>query len=438
MAETKTDKERATEEAARQIIDVSRKKLAMDLPELLPCIYLLPAKAHETEIPLCTDGEHLLFCPKQVVADYLERKNAVCEQMLHVLTHGLLGHFSKREGQPEALFDAAADIKATDFIARLKGGYVHPRDWPRETRSLLRSQAGVSLEQLSQVSETSQEAVNLITRAQPMRSDPHDLWGKASRNKGQGPGGAGKLNSIWQAATQSVAQNLMAKGQGDLVGMMSEIYREAEDSGVSYADFLRRFLSIRERREIDPDSIDRIWYHAGLELLGDVPIVEPDELREDAPDLRLAVALDTSGSCQGEVMVEFLGELLAILRDSGGPKVELTLIQCDDQIQKVSVLTREDNAEEIAESFTTFGGCGTDFCPVFEYLEEAREDPERADFKGLLYLSDGWGDFPDKAPDYPVAFLFPRDEDDFTPIIPDWVIRVRITEDNRLDIQEEN
>ena len=137
-------------------------------------------------------------------------------------------------------------------------------------------------------------------------------------------------------------------------------------------------------------------------------------------------------------MKGFLGELLAILRDTGGPKVELTLIQCDAEIQDIRVLTREDSAEEIERQFQIQGCGGTDFCPVFDYVNQQREDPEGKHFRGLLYLSDGYGDFPSEEPDYPVVFLMPREEDDWHwgDPLPEWVTEVRITEDNRLVVQD--
>lgn len=436
------DKKAALESSAKRIVDAARRRLALDLPDLLPAIYLLPAEACGQPGPLWTDGTTLFYHPETVARTYLENKKTVAEQLLHILAHGLLGHYGKRTGQPEQLFDAAADLKATDFIERLTNGYLHPKKWTPEARELLRAQRASSLEQLYLAPSTSEEAKNLVLGAQSLRVDDHQFWGKPqSKKNGGGNGMSGKdMRERWESVQQQVAAGLNGKGKGDLAGDLSGVYREAEESGVSYSEFLRRFMDIRERVEMDPDSIDRILYHVGLNLTGDVPLVEPEEVREDAGVLNLAVALDTSGSCHGDVMKQFLGELLAILRDSGGPRVEITLIQCDAEIQNVSVLTREDDAERIAEGFETFGCGGTDFCPVFDYVDRRREDLEGGTpFRGLLYLSDGFGDFPDKAPDYPVAFLFPREDEDFWwggGMIPDWVTQVRIGEDGSLRIDE--
>lgn len=437
------DKKAALEKSAKRIVDAARRQLALDLPELLPAIYLLPAESCERAGPLWTDGTTLFYHPETTARTYLKNKRAVAEQLLHILAHGLLGHYGKRAGQLELIFDAAADFKATDFIDRLVNGYLHPKQWTPKTRALLKAQSGSSLEQLYLAPSASAEAKNLVLGAQPLRMDDHQYWGKPqSKKNAAGNGMSGReMRELWGSAQQQVAAGLNGKGKGDLAGELSGVYREVEESGVSYSEFLRRFMDIRERAEIDPDSIDRILYHVGLELTGDVPIVEPEEVHEDAGVLNLAVALDTSGSCQGDVMRQFLGELLAILRDSGGPRVEMTLIQCDAEIQNVSVLTREDDEARIVAGFETFGCGGTDFRPVFDYVDRCREDREDGrPFRGLLYLSDGYGDFPDRAPDYPVAFLLPREaDDDFgwgRDMIPDWVTQVRIGQDGSLRIEE--
>lgn len=436
------DKKTALEKSAKRIVEAARRRLALDLPDLLPVIYLLPAEACEQPGALWTDGTTLFYHPETVARGYLEDKKAIAGQLLHILAHGLLGHFEKRKGQPERVFDAAADFKASDFIDRLVKGYLHPKQWTPETRELLRAQRASSLEQLYLAPSTSEEAKNLVLGAQPLRVDDHQFWGKPQSKRG-GRDGANEraMQALWESARQQTAAGLNGKGKGDLAGELSGVYREAEESVVSYSEFLRRFLDVRERVEIDPDSIDRILYHVGLGLTGDVPLVEPEEVREDTGVLNLAVALDTSGSCHGGVMQQFLGELLAILRDSGGPRVEITLIQCDAEIQHVGVLTREDDAERIVEGFETFGFGGTDFRPVFDYVNRCREDGEEdgKPFRGLLYLSDGFGDFPDEAPDYPVAFLLPRGEEDCfwgEDIIPDWVTQVHIGPDGSLRIKE--
>lgn len=418
---------------AREILEWSRRKLAVKLPEFLPAIYLLPLKCSEEACSLWTDGEMLYYHPETVVRDYLERKDSLAAQIMHITAHGLLGHISKRRGQNPQIFDAVADVKAAAFVDRLPAALTPA--WKRETRAHMEAVNELTLEAAYLAPETREEAEELIRKSQPLRMDDHGRWEPPQRKQNGGSGCAG----LWEAAARQVAAALAQSGKGKLYGNMAgelcEEYKELEESGVSYREFLRRFCSLKERQEVDPNSINAVWYRVGMDLTGDAPFIEPEELREDAPALDLAVALDTSGSCCGDIMKGFLEELLAIVRDAGGPRVELTLIQCDAEIQEVRTLTGEDTADGVLEEMSILGCGGTDFCPVFDYVTAQREEPEGKRFRGLLYLSDGCGEFPEEAPDYPVAFLFPKNEDQWDMEwceIPDWVIQVRITEDDRL------
>jgi len=64
---------------------------------------------------------------------------------------------------------------------------------------------------------------------------------------------------------------------------------------------------------------------------------------------------------------------------------------------------------------------------VFERVEELRQDGTLPRVRGLIYLSDGYGSFPEEQPDYPVAFLLEDDEDGWSdPSIPEWVEALKI------------
>lgn len=419
------------EQQALEILNWSRQKLATLLPEFLPAIYLLPLQAAETESHLWTNGEILYFHPATVVQDYLERKDNIPAQIMHIIAHGLLGHIGKRQGQHEQLFDAVADIKATAFVDQLPIPLPGCRD--KETRKHVREWDQLTLEAAYLAPESREAVQDLIVKSAPLKTDDHNAW--IPPPPGSGSGSAAR----WEAAARQVGAALASSGRsymfGDLAGEMCEEYGGIKESGVSYRDFLQQFCSVQERQETDPNSISHIWYQLGMSLTGNAPFVEPEELREDARSLDLAVALDTSGSCCGETMRGFLSELMAILRDAGGPRVRMTLIQCDAEIQKVQTLSRDENPDSLLDDFEVYGCGGTDFRPVFDYIDQQRQDPDGTQFRGLLYLSDGCGSFPNKAPDYPVAFLFPKEDDDWYNDwcdIPDWVTKVSITEENRL------
>ena len=425
------------ETAARQLIEQARRRLSQELPELLPVIYYMKAAPAEAPGALRSDGVTLFYHPESVVRDCLADRGAAAAQLLHVLCHGLLGHFGRRKGQLAPLYDAAADISAARLAARLCRKYGKGRDaaslaaYPDSAEAIYLS-AG-----------TKEEMKALIERAKPFRVDDHGLWDRPPEESPGAPGPEGEAaRAAWESVAARTAEGLARAGKGDAAGMLSELYREVGCSTVSYAEFLRRFCALRERPTVDPDSIDRIWYRVGLDLNGDTPIVEPEELREERRLEHIAVAVDTSGSCAGDVLEGFLRELLALLRDGGGPRAEFTLIQCDSKIQKVETLSAEDFAGQLAAGMRFDGWGGTDFRPVFDYVSAQRTSEDGVDFTGLLYFTDGWGDYPAEEPDYPVAFFFPRGEADwgcgFGCACPDWITKVYITPEGALQIDEEN
>jgi predicted metal-dependent peptidase len=111
--------------------------------------------------------------------------------------------------------------------------------------------------------------------------------------------------------------------------------------------------------------------------------------------LNIVIAIDTSGSTTGDIVKTFVSEVFAILNSFGGYK--LRLIQCDYQIQEDVIYDAENQFKP--DDFKLKGGSWTNFCPVFDLINEDEEAPE-----AVLYLTDGFGDAPDNTPPYPVIW----------------------------------
>ena len=71
---------------------------------------------------------------------------------------------------------------------------------------------------------------------------------------------------------------------------------------------------------------------------------------------------------------------------------------------------------------------GTDFRPVFDYVEQLRQAGEFTNLKGLIYFTDGFGTFPERQPDYHTAFVFIDDEYN-NPDVPVWAIKLVLQKD---------
>ena len=87
--------------------------------------------------------------------------------------------------------------------------------------------------------------------------------------------------------------------------------------------------------------------------------------------------------------------------------------------------------ESYADSFWVSGGGGTDFRPVFDYVDELVDAGEFNDLRGLIFFTDGYGAFPARPPAYDVAFVF-VDTQDTNVKVPSWAMKVTMTQEEVL------
>ena len=72
---------------------------------------------------------------------------------------------------------------------------------------------------------------------------------------------------------------------------------------------------------------------------------------------------------------------------------------------------------------------GTDFRPVFNYVDDLILKGDIRNLKGLIYFTDGFGTYPEKKPPYETAFVFLRD-DYSNPDVPSWAMKLILESEN--------
>ena len=194
----------------------------------------------------------------------------------------------------------------------------------------------------------------------------------------------------------------------------------------SYQDFLRRFSVPREELHCDPDEFDVNYYSYGLRFYGNMPLVEPVESREVYQIQEFVVAVDTSYSTSGELVENFLKETFDILmqRNRFSRRSKVRIIQCDNQVRMDEEITTEEQLSQLFENFEVSGGGGTDFRPVFAYVNNLIDQGQIKNLGGLLYFTDGKGIYPKKRPEYKTAFLFLKEYEEES--VPPWAMRVTL------------
>ena len=107
-------------------------------------------------------------------------------------------------------------------------------------------------------------------------------------------------------------------------------------------------------------------------------------------------------------------------------RTKIHIIQCDDQVQRDDIIETSEDMKLFSKGIHIEGGYGTDFRPAFNYVEELKNKQAFENLKGLIYFTDGYGTYPEKATSYDTAFVFPEDEDYEDENVPDWALKLYI------------
>ena len=130
-------------------------------------------------------------------------------------------------------------------------------------------------------------------------------------------------------------------------------------------------------------------------------------------------------------MRHFLEETYGVLSENESffRKINIHVIQCDDQVQTDQKITCEEELKDYMENLTLKGEGGTDFRPAFIYVEELMREHVFSNLKGLLYFTDGKGIYPAKKPPYETAFVFMKEDYEDTQV-PSWAMKLILEEED--------
>ena len=190
------------------------------------------------------------------------------------------------------------------------------------------------------------------------------------------------MREVWRQRILETAQAYEMM-HGTLPGDIAEVVKQFRESKIDYMQKLRRHLTLRSGGEARwlPPAKRFVWQKMYLPS------------RSNGA-LEAVLAIDTSGSTQ-DYLEKFFGDTLKIMRQFG--RFRLTVIQCDTKITDVQVYTEDSRAPK---GIQAKGGGGTSFVPVFDYIRDNRLCP-----RVMLYFTDGFGNAPEKAPDFPVIWV---------------------------------
>lgn len=423
------EKENEKELLARKIWGLSQDRLLMNLRFLDVALSNLHFQARPGTGYVCCDANApqsavIYYDPAVVIRLYKKNPANVTRLHLHILLHCIFSHSYKYDRVERDLWDVAVDMAVENVAMNLKiSGLETVGDAERGTvLAQWKERAGaLTAERIYRKFREDRLGVSeLLELGNLFRRDVHEGWGSV--------GTLEITEAQWKKISERIKAELksFSEDKSDDKSILQNL-EEATKEHYDYGDFLRKFSVSGEDMQINDDEFDYVYYTYGLSLYGNLPLVEPLEYKDVNKIKEFVVAIDTSGSCRGEVVQTFLNKTYGILKSSENffRKVNIHIIQCDSEVRRDTKITNDDEFETFMREGQLEGFGSTDFRPVFAYVDQAIENGEFENLKGLIYFTDGFGVFPEHKPshNYDTAFVFLEDDYEKPPT-PPWAIKL--------------
>ncbi len=243
----------------------------------------------------------------------------------------------------------------------------------------------------------------------------------------------------WKEISEKIETDLetFSKEYGEQASSMVQSLARLNREKYNYTTFLRKFMTTGEKQMINDEEFDYVFYTYGLQLYKNMPLIESLEYKETKSIRDFVIAIDTSGSVSGDIVQSFLQKTYNIFqqRENFFNKFNIHIIQCDAQIQHDEKITSLSEFDRYIKNIGIHGLGGTDFRPVFDYVDDLIMKKEFTNLEGLIYFTDGDGSYPKKQPDYLTAFVFLDKGNLVDAKVPSWAIKYILDEDEIINEQ---
>jgi len=401
-------------EIASEIVATCITDLCMDLRFMTQPVLSMETVILDGDGPYHCDSSHLYFHANRVLSDYREDPNIISRSVAHMVMHLVLGHFDRnvdpmRDLAEDMIVEYSLDMIDTPHIA-----LPHADDRIFVFERMLKKAGAPTVDLFSaELANVSGWQIGtyppLFVRDDHGSRDglPHPEWQETSAQM--------------MVEIEGFSKNLSGKTDA-----LMRVLRLRNRKQTDYRAFLRKFMTTRERVKVDINEFDPIYFTYGLSIYGNVPLIDALEHSNSPMIEDFVIAIDTSGSTMKGPVVSFIQDVYEIMEQCEiSRKTNLHIIQCDDNIRSDDVIRSRSDMRELLDNLVLKGGKGTDFRPVFQYVDMLIDEGHFSKLKGLIYFTDGIGTYPTKKPDYPVAFMFCDDRflERETPL---WAMKVLI------------
>ncbi len=443
------EKQKKTEKIAAEILQMSKNKLLVNLRFMDRALHQFRIVPKPEATPFtASDGNVYLYDPGHILKAYMLDENLPIRNFLHTVLHCVFKHFFVGTLVDQKMWDLACDIAVESTINDLELNYLNISKAKEQIQffNLFKKKVQtITAEKIYSYFLDEKLSGDLVERLSLLfKGDDHVLWYLTEEQKkklGLSVGPADHavlpgermlflLNWTDIALRMQTELEMFVKIRGTEAGLLTQNLREVNRERYDYTEFLKKFAVRGEVMKLDPDEFDYNFYTYGLQLYGNMPLIEPLEYREVKRIREFVIAIDTSGSTSGELVQTFVQKTYNILKstESFFTRINLHIIQCDTVIQEDVKITTQAEFDDYLKRMKLHGLGGTDFRPVFGYVNAMVDNGEFENLKGLIYFTDGYGVFPQKKPPYDTAFVF-IEESYNNYDVPSWAMKLVLREE---------
>lgn len=370
-----------TQTSNQKIISASLLRLRMKSPFFATLALFARFIPTENLPTAATDGKDIFYNP-----DFLQSLSAPQQDglLLHEVLHAALLHVLRRGVRDREIWNIAADIVVNGIICQ-QGCFELPKGGIRDTKL-----EHLSVEEIYELLQ--QQSCNyclnnpdLLDNAPENDDSSKSFSPKSQQTENNGLDSLSetkkaKLESHWRNAMQQAAVIARTTSQGNLPAGIERELGALDTAQLDWRSYLWRYLV---KTPTDYSGFDRRFIGRGLYL---------DNLEGES--VKVYVAVDTSGSIDNQLLKMFLSEVRGILNSY--PHLECELYYADADVYGAYELNPD---SEIPQPQ---GGGGTSFVPFFDQIGDRWN---RMTTGVCVYLTDGYGTFPQQSPELPVLWV---------------------------------